>query len=274
MVSIIIPTKNDKDLERTVDDLRAKAYGEIEIIVVKDKPMREAINEGVAQARGEYIARQDADDISLPNRLLKQSKFLDENPNIVLIGSLAAIINSQNKIIETKKKPTDPLVIKFKLLTNNTFLHPSIIFHRKLILQNGGYNENFRYAQDYELYSHLSINHQLTNIPEILIRYRLNPNSITYNQTSQKEQYQNASFISHQNINRYLPLNQNQIISLLKTLNNNSPSLFDLIFNLFIYRRLFKSFIRKESQNKTLLSLYRQEQKSILKRIIKKLLFV
>jgi glycosyltransferase involved in cell wall biosynthesis len=60
MVSIIIPTKKDKDLQKTVDDLKAKAEGEIEIIVIKDKPMRQAINEGVAQSKGEYIMKCDS----------------------------------------------------------------------------------------------------------------------------------------------------------------------------------------------------------------------
>jgi len=266
---------NDDSTDNTSKILNSYHDQRIKIITnLQNIGLTKSLNIGLQHCHGKYVARLDADDISLPNRLLKQSKFLDENQNIVLIGSLAAIIDSQKKIIETKKKPTDPLVIKFKLLTNNTFLHPSIMFHRKLILQNGGYNEIFRFAQDYDLYSRLSLKYSLANIPEVLIYYRLNPNSITSNLSSRKEQCQNASFISHQNINHYLPLTPNQVASLLKTLNNDNPSIQNLITGLFIYHRLFKSFIRKEGQNQTLLSLYRQEQKSILKRIIKKLFFI
>lgn len=60
MVSIIIPSFNDPDLERTIDDIKKKAEGEIEIIAVKNKPMREAINEGVAKAKGEWIMKCDS----------------------------------------------------------------------------------------------------------------------------------------------------------------------------------------------------------------------
>lgn len=60
MLSIIIPSRQDPDLERTIEDLNEKAEGEIEIISIKDKPMRQAINEGVAQSTGEYIMKCDA----------------------------------------------------------------------------------------------------------------------------------------------------------------------------------------------------------------------
>jgi len=60
MVSIIIPARNEKYLDKTVEDIRAKATGEIEVIVIKDKLMRTAINEGVAQAKGKYIMKLDA----------------------------------------------------------------------------------------------------------------------------------------------------------------------------------------------------------------------
>ena len=266
---------NDGSTDTTADILNSYTDPRIKIITNSQNiGLTKSLNIGLKKCHGEYIARQDADDISLPTRLLKESRFLDENQNIVLIGSLAAIIDSQNKILKTKKKSINPLVIKFKLLINNSFLHPSIMFRRELILKNSGYNEIFRFAQDYDLYSRLSLKYSLANIPEVLIYYRLNPNSITSNLSSRKEQCQNASFISHQNINHYLPLTPNQVASLLKTLNNDNPSIQNLITGLFIYHRLFKSFIRKEGQNQTLLSLYRQEQKSILKRIIKKLFFI
>ena len=169
----IIVSDGEKNLE-VPDDPRIRViYNEKNIGLTK------SLNKALDIAQGEYIARMDADDISLPNRFAEQVKYLDAHPECILVGTWAEIIDEQGNVKRVVKHPCDDKVIQRELIKYNPFFHSSIMFRKGLY-----YNENFRYAQDYELYFRLTRGwddgkKKLANLPLFLQQYRETNNSIT-----------------------------------------------------------------------------------------------
>ena len=133
-------------------------------------------------ANGEYIARMDVDDISLPDRLETQIEFMDSNPEIAVCGSWAKIIGTQNNYW---KYPVNDEEIKAYLLLNNSMVHPSVIIRSSIFNKNNiQYNESLKYTQDYDLWERKSKVLKFANIPKVLLHYRINT------KTNQKNLYQ------------------------------------------------------------------------------------
>lgn len=135
-----------------------------------------ALNRGLKKARGKYIARQDADDLSLPMRLATQYHYLEKNPQVFLVGSSAMIINHRGQVIGCYRKSNLPGEIARKLARKNQIIHSSITFRNQKIL----YREKFQYAQDYDFFLRLlSQKKIITNLAACLIQYRYQPQSLT-----------------------------------------------------------------------------------------------
>ena len=108
-----------------------------------------ALNEGLINCKGRYIARHDSDDISQPDRLRQQVEFLKEHPDVMIVGSYAFYIDSLDNIIGKHSFDFD----KIKLKRSNHIVHGSIMFRRSLTeLAEKVYDERLKYSQDYGLY--------------------------------------------------------------------------------------------------------------------------
>ena len=200
-ISIIIPVFNsDKFLKDSINSILNQSYKNIEILIVYDRSsdntynvllnflnnknikllhgdgsgLVNALNIGLNNAEGEYIARMDADDISLPTRLEEQLEFLNKN-NIDICGTSYEILY-KNKIVGRWDGPQSNNDIKFALLFMSPFAHPSVMFRKKIT--NKFRYSNYKYAEDYRFWIDLAINGlKMGNINKPLLKYRHPQNS-------------------------------------------------------------------------------------------------
>ncbi|MBL7196754.1 MAG: glycosyltransferase [Candidatus Omnitrophica bacterium] len=137
--------------------------------------LTKSLNKALRICRGEYIARQDADDISLPNRLEKELSFLEKNREYGILGSA---YREKDEEKDTVNKPKVMLCLRDKeirknIIKFNPFCHSSVLFRKKIIGTIGYYNEQFKYSQDYELWFRILKYHKGANLEDVLIYRRL-----------------------------------------------------------------------------------------------------
>jgi len=134
---------------------------------IRNLGLTQSLNKGLRACQGEYIARQDADDISLPERLKRQAQYLTEHPEVGVVGSWVAIIDENRQVTTIKEFPTSPALIKWTLIFRNPLAHSSVIIRRSLI-ETTAYKPEILYSQDYDLWVRLSEKTKFDNIPQIL----------------------------------------------------------------------------------------------------------
>jgi glycosyltransferase involved in cell wall biosynthesis len=206
---------SEKYLEEAIESILAQTYTNFEFIIINDgstdgslniiqeymkndkrivlitrenKGLPYSLNEGIEKAKGKYIARMDADDISLPTRFEEQVKFMEENQDIGVCGTWAEVFGDNRKN-ELLRHPTIHEELKVRLLFSVCFAHPTVMI-RKIILDkyNLKYNIEYVNAQDYELWSRVSAVTKLANISKILLRYRVVNDSITVIANNEKKE--------------------------------------------------------------------------------------
>lgn len=140
----------------------------------QNRGLAASLNRGVVEACGEFIARMDHDDISLPQRLARQVDFLRKNPQLGACGTWVETLGDFRQ--EIWRAPTTPEAVRMQLLFDSALLHPTVMFRRDLFLQHSlRYDESFTCAQDYELWERASHVVEMGNIAQVLVRYRVHP---------------------------------------------------------------------------------------------------
>ena len=150
------------------------SYGDERIHLTRQDNMglSRSLNRGLDLARAPYIARMDADDISLPTRLEKQLAFMEVHRDIDVLGTWAETFG--DRAPTAWKFPTDPKVIQCEMLFHSVLVHPSVLIRRKAIEQhNLRYDPQVPYAQDFDLWHRAAAELRYANLPEVLIRYRI-----------------------------------------------------------------------------------------------------
>jgi len=138
-----------------------------------------SLNVGLEKARGEFIARQDADDLSLPERLEKQVAFLDSHPTVGLVGCALTVINDVGNALTAIPSVVEPLEISAVLSQRNPIAHGTAVIRRTCLEKTGPYREEFPYAQDYDLWLRIAEIAEVANIPGLLYQWRITRGSIT-----------------------------------------------------------------------------------------------
>jgi glycosyltransferase involved in cell wall biosynthesis len=131
-----------------------------------------SLNKGIKMAKGKYIARMDADDISLPDRIESQVDFMEKNPHIGILGTAIRNYGTSNyKYIF----PSESEMLKCNLLFNVCFAHPSVIIRKEvMIFNNIYYNEELRqYSEEYDLWSRLIDFTQYSNLDKVKLLYHV-----------------------------------------------------------------------------------------------------
>lgn len=172
---------NDGSTDGTLEILNQYKDLRIKIFSQENQGLSRSLNLGLRHASGKYIARQDHDDISLPERLKIQVDYLDSNLSCGLVGSHAQIWEGDVFKGRMHQHPTDPDILKFELLFNNPFVHSSWMFRRSLVDEIGFYTEDPRREppEDYEYVSRISQSYDVANIPKALVIYREVKSSIS-----------------------------------------------------------------------------------------------
>lgn len=204
-ISLVVPTFNEKPhiLEQSLYSLREQSHSNFECLLVdestdarskdyaaafceKDRRFRHVVpteriglaaslNLGISLARAELIARFDADDICITNRLALQFSVMQENPDIGVLGGALELINDENQILGYRSFPRDHENIMKKMMFVTAFSHPTAMMRASLIKAVGGYDDKFTHAEDLDLWLRMA-NHgaRFANLSETLVRYRQN----------------------------------------------------------------------------------------------------
>jgi len=167
---LIINDGSTEPVERVIG-----SYDDDRIVFVtqKNAGLTRALNRGLGLATGMYVARMDSDDISLPTRLQVQVTAMDDDSNLALVGCYFDVIDERGQLIEKKELITDPIYRLWRLQFHNNYGHGSVMLRKESVKAAGMYNENLRYAQDYDLWSRLSTKSNTKIITEALYRYRM-----------------------------------------------------------------------------------------------------
>jgi len=182
---------NDGSKDNSLDILLEYQAGDNRVLIVNQSNigLTRSLNRGIKLARCEYVARQDADDLSLPARLEKQLNYMKNNPQVAVIGCLGDFF-STNGVLRTIKIPTySRKGIKRHLASRNLFMHGSAMIRKSCMEKVGLYREFFRHAQDYDLWLRLSKHFDIDILPEKLYQYRVTANAISTSQFPVQKQY-------------------------------------------------------------------------------------
>ena len=193
-VSIIIPTYNQSQyLEEAVESVLNQTYKNIEIIIVddgstdntpeviksfdnkiiyiqqKNKGASGARNTGIKKANGQYIAFLDSDDLWLKNKLEKQIKFIQNNPEIGLLGTGCYQMIDINKMIYKKIFPAKNEILQKDLIKYNPFIQSSVMIKKDVFNSIGLYDEKFKESEDYDLWLRIAQKYKVANLEQALV---------------------------------------------------------------------------------------------------------
>lgn len=205
LVTVLLPVYNGEQyLQETIRSILAQSYRDFEFLIVDDgstdktaeiiagfddKRIRVLVNEkrlklsgalnrGIEEARGDFIARMDADDLALTNRLQVQVDFLLKNKDVGICGSAIEVFGSTR----TRKDifPLSADGIKSYALFDCPFCHPSVMLRKELFNRHQlRYDGSYYPTEDYELWSRAIESFQTVNLKEVLLKYRVHEKSMT-----------------------------------------------------------------------------------------------
>lgn len=147
----------------------------------KNRGIENALNSGLAILKNnfEYVARLDMGDESVEGRFEKQVDFLDSNKDYVLVGSWVDYYSESGDWLFTSKLPVDDKDIRKKMYINNMIVHPAVMLRMSAIAKIGEYSTQYKACEDYDLFFRLMKIGKAYNIPEVLLKYEINYNSIS-----------------------------------------------------------------------------------------------
>lgn len=216
LVSIILPCYNaGKYLNKSIDSILRQTYHNFELLCIddcstdttakilkyyesldsrvkvytneKNLKIAKTLNIGLQHSKGKYIARMDADDISIPNRIELQVSFLEKNDSIGICGGQCKIINEIDICTGKLSNPLNDYAIKSNLLFVSSFAHPTVMFRRAIYESLGGYKDVMP-IEDIEYWLRMAkANIKMANLQEVLLLYRVHGNNVSIKNNDEKK---------------------------------------------------------------------------------------
>lgn len=202
-LSVVLPVYGGRaHVEQAVASILEQTFGDFEVLVLDDCGPDESaalasasgdprirvirnernigqvatLNRGLREARGEYVARLDQDDVCLPTRFERQITALDAEPSVAVVGTWVDVIDEHGHRVDALRTRMDDRAAALQLILENRLplAHPSVTFRREPVLAAGGYDEAVRYCEDMDLWRRLVLaGHELRVVPEPLLLYRV-----------------------------------------------------------------------------------------------------
>jgi glycosyltransferase involved in cell wall biosynthesis len=199
-ISVIMPVFNEENyLRASIESILNQTFSDFEFIIIDDgstdntskiiesykdnriqfiknkkKGIVKQLNFGINVANSQIIARMDADDVAECNRFEEQFDYLRQHPEVHVVGSNVLYLNEKSKIICEKKYPQYHNDIEFMMPIESSVCHPSVMMRKEIFKNERQYSENFKYAEDYELFINLLVDgYKFYNIQKLLLRYRV-----------------------------------------------------------------------------------------------------
>jgi hypothetical protein len=139
-----------------------------------------SLNRGIEAASGEFIARQDADDVSEPDRLSRQVAYLDSHPDVALLGTAHTVIDAEGRVLDRVDAHCQRITILWWMLFFCPFIHSAVMFRRVPVIDAvGAYDPTYRYSVDYEYWTRIARRFGVANLPQPLVRLRVHDASMT-----------------------------------------------------------------------------------------------
>lgn len=298
LISVVMPVYNgQRFLRAAVDGILNQTFTDFQFVIIDDAstdatraildgytdPRIQRIhnqknlgayisrNKGLAFAKGKYIAFMDADDISLPHRLERQFHYLEQNPEIGILGSQCQMIDADGQNVGVYCVPVDDLQIRWGCLLANPFAAPTVVLRRDIInLNRLSFDESFEVAGDYDLWARILRHTRGANLLEPFVKYRI---GVGMTNAQRRTQLENHDLIALRIIREWLsgfeitPAQINQLRALFVGGNSFvSDDLEPLTVLLRLYLDMFLAFREQFRKETGIKALQREEALKLARR--------
>ena len=213
MVTCLLPVFNgEKYLRAAIDSVLAQTYADFELLIINDQstdgteaivrsytdprirllntPERmrlvPSLNYGIQIARGRYVARMDADDISHPERFRYQVELMERNPDLAVLGTdIVVFSDDPSRGRRPMAPPTEHWQIRFEFIRNCCIYHPTVMLRKSVFADFPAYDPQFSMSEDYELWLRLTRKYRAANVNRALLFYRKHSGSVSQKQAEQ-----------------------------------------------------------------------------------------
>jgi len=215
-ISVIMPVYNaEAYLHEAIESILNQTFADFEFIIIDDCSTDESyeiikkyakldrrivvlrnyenlklsktLNKAIKISKGKYVARMDADDISMPDRLKKQFDYMENNSEIGISGGTMQIIDFEGKVTGKRKYHMKDKDIRKNIFRYSPFSHPLIIIRKAVLSKAGFYNQDYNPAEDYEFYFRVGKYAKFGNLEDFLLKYRVHKNSMTISKIQKME---------------------------------------------------------------------------------------
>jgi glycosyltransferase involved in cell wall biosynthesis len=216
LVTILMPVcDGEQFLREAIDSILVQTFADFEFLILDDASMdtsrsivlgyddprirllandcnlgvTRTLNRGIQQARGRYMARMDADDVSMPERLERQVAHLDANPDCAVVATFAQIIDTDSVPQGEACVALSPEELDRQLQLQNRLVHGAVMMRADVVRRLGAYDETMKRAQDYDLWLRISDEHAIHTLPEFLYSWRQHGQGVSSLHADEQDRY-------------------------------------------------------------------------------------